>query len=850
MKDNQRTKSSKSPIRKQLTKKMINYFDQLDEAKAKERSASRKRSNSRKAPLSKSSVFEIEKKIEYYEDTEQRKKKLEDLKHLMKKELTLAQKEGTTEPPISDIYKSMSGYPSFIKPEKVPTAVKNLPFIEPVLNQFKKGIHQILEERVQKAMESEEGEEKGPEEDSPRKHNSRYLRSSEDIYDEELYHLETEKVVVPHNKVEENQFDHHQRKSKEIRRLQYASTIGGPKRKHKKQEVFESLVVSQEEEPKPVETRTSPEEGYPVWIRFKLENGRKKVVPALLKNVIGFKLNPETQSMEVKEKDDVIVVPRVDATEEEKFPQIGGLVEKPNPRGNPDEDDCELIVQTPSYLRYPILIFEREEEVEPIPEIVSEDEPKLDVIPQPITTRMLEDPNCSVYDIIGKFLGRGRLSLEKLDRASGQSIKYAKGILLNSEGNLECVLVKRFNERDLALKKKSLQVSNHKVESQETINLVGVSLQCLNIIDEDTRSYPELLFMLDGEFLPQNEPYFEGEEAQVEMEDCHIYEGNLKVGHGKNNEQLWLVVHPNEENVRNVDFGHGNTGTFGAKGNSIVQQDMLRVELDEVDPDQDISNLLDKIKGLLDARKPAPAPVRERTEAYTFEVRSPDGRRLKIYFKPKEHGEGVAEEVDASFEGEETNGEEDKFEVEIGEKTVVAKQKNKKRGRKDKKKLDPLENYDIDLVQYETDEDREARLRREAEKREEEKRLWEEMRRQMELKLLEEEERRRRLAEEAWRKLKDEEDERLRQEALKREREAQAEQERINRLLAKLKEELEAEMRRMDELRRKRQEEDEEERKRSELERERLRLLILEEQRRLEVLLREDSAVGGRRSGQ
>ena len=83
MKDNQRTKSSKSPIRKQLTKKMINYFDQLETAQAVERSSSRKRSDSKNNNQSRS-VYEVESGIEYYEDVGLRKKKLQDLKYLMK----------------------------------------------------------------------------------------------------------------------------------------------------------------------------------------------------------------------------------------------------------------------------------------------------------------------------------------------------------------------------------------------------------------------------------------------------------------------------------------------------------------------------------------------------------------------------------------------------------------------------------------------------------------------------------------------------------------------------------------------------------------------------------------------
>ena len=89
-------KESESPIRKQLVKKLVNYFDTL-ESKNKEEPCERSRSRSSRlsrrasiSPTGRKSVleeYEEENQIIHYEDGETRQEKLEELKDLMKAEL-------------------------------------------------------------------------------------------------------------------------------------------------------------------------------------------------------------------------------------------------------------------------------------------------------------------------------------------------------------------------------------------------------------------------------------------------------------------------------------------------------------------------------------------------------------------------------------------------------------------------------------------------------------------------------------------------------------------------------------------------------------------------------------------
>lgn len=606
---------SDSPIKKQLAKKLVTYFDQLDGAKSRERELERKHSRSRsfsksksssQMPIGKSSVEESE----IYDDIDIRRQKLSDLKELMRKELLAAKIAGITEPSPEDITKSLQGYPTFMKSGRMNESYRRKNTEDVDIAEFKKSIHKLLESRVKKDQignPNDDGSsvdtellEQEVEIDFANKSqdpvSQSRLRSSSNIFDEHLYPLETKKKVLPTNHVESSAFDFHQRKSKEIRRLQYASEnrkvlrhmrsaskdiIEVQKLQAKHQEEVE--VVPTTYAGKARERRTHPDEGYPVWIRFQ-DGSQRTAMAAMLKNVEGFKINPETDTMEVIEKDRVTVNPRDGAENTESFKVINGRVERPNEDKFENEDDCELIVQDKAGKRFPILFYERNYEPEMVPE------------PEPEPKRVMEDANCRAFDVIGKFLGRGRLELSEIDKATGKKVRYAKGILVNSEEKIEFVLAKFIEDRTTTLKHRSLNHTHHDIEEEEDMEISGYDVKCLTLAEQKKGGNPELLFILNSEYVPQKDVVLSEEPATCELEDYRKFEGDLlyEEAPGDRDGTLWLILSKAKEVM-----------DARTKVKSPAGMDKIRIELDEADESQDITNILDRIKWILERRKRA-----------------------------------------------------------------------------------------------------------------------------------------------------------------------------------------------------------------------------------------------------
>src|SRR3990167_3259068 len=117
-----------------------------------------------------------------------------------------------------------------------------------------------------------------------------------------------------------NPVDFHVRKSKEIRRLQYASNIGK----------------------KP--------EGFPLWVRIEGRDHR-----AILNNLTGFKYDASGQSLEVRENDQVSLTSAnetpLSSTNKSSVVVTGSVV---RPTGK--DPHCSFVVQTTEGERYPVVI--------------------------------------------------------------------------------------------------------------------------------------------------------------------------------------------------------------------------------------------------------------------------------------------------------------------------------------------------------------------------------------------------------------------------------------------------------------------------------------------------------------
>lgn len=626
---------SDSPIKKQLARKLVSYFDQLDEARSQERAIERSRSRSKSISKLASSTTPLNQEApNSYVDIEARRQKLADLKELMRRELLAAKMVGATKPNSEAIEQAIQGYPSFMKAPRIREHYKVQPVLDSDVKAFKQSVHKLLEQKVKKEDLPEQEESSidtmdlqlEVEYDAVNCSHGHSHRKAGDVFDEHLYPLDTSKKVVPVNTADSQLYDFHQRKSKEIRRIQYASECqrksSGVSRTASK-EKLEQIKADHKEHIEVVQTtyagkarekRTHPDEGYPVWVRF-VEGGRRVVIPALLKNVEGFKVNPQTDTMEVIEKDRVTVNPRDGAPSHQLFQIITGRVERPNKNKFADEDDCEIVVQDKEGKRTAILFFEREAKEE---EMLAPPEPEQ-------KGRVMEEANCRAFDVLGKFLGRGRLWLQEHEKKTGNKMRYAKGILINSDEKIEFVLAKFFEKQRATLKRKNLSHTSHRIEEEEDMEIAGYNVKCLTLSDLNRQGNPELLFILDGEYVPQKDGLLTQEEASCELEDFRLFEGELKYEEAPGDREgtLWLLLTKAKE---------AKDARTKATRKSTVGFEKIRIELDDLDPNQDIINILDRIKLILESRKRAAENARlerERLERERLEKVRLERERLE-----------------------------------------------------------------------------------------------------------------------------------------------------------------------------------------------------------------------------
>lgn len=146
---------SKSPTRKQLVKKAINYFEQLKEwheldVKRFSRPSSNRRSSKKnsRSPKTGSTVTKVE---EMYVDESHRKLKLEKLKDLMKVELDMAEYDGELNFKKQDIDKAYAGYPMFMQRRESPKTSRDRLGSQDSISNLKRPLVEDLKEAVNEA---------------------------------------------------------------------------------------------------------------------------------------------------------------------------------------------------------------------------------------------------------------------------------------------------------------------------------------------------------------------------------------------------------------------------------------------------------------------------------------------------------------------------------------------------------------------------------------------------------------------------------------------------------------------------------------------------------------------------
>jgi hypothetical protein len=504
--------NNNSPIRKQLAKRIINYYDQLAQSRELDRSRSRSKERSKsKERLSQSKLSasklgdsklsaSIDPEVETYEDTEHRKVKLTKLKELMKTELSKAHVDGALDPDYQTLTKLHPGYPTFMKELETPEHMLE--------DKHNTNLKVVLESKVDAFQHLPD--------DEP------YVEEQEEDFmgpDNRLYHIVTRKSVTASNKAQETNFDFHQRKAKEIRRLQYAANMNNPK-----------------PVPKPVTI-------YPVWV---LVNG--KPVPGNLASEMGFKLDSVKKTLVINENENVSVKPKDDP--KPKYDKFSGDIKKPTST----DPDCDFVVLGPSGERVPILVSLRPE---PIPAPV--EKPK---------TRYIAGANSTILDAVtNQKIGRAKSDLTGKDALTNTKIKYSKGIFLDSDNDLSIVLFKRLNQKECMVKKTDQSQDIELIEQEESVDLGdGLTATKITLAKKpgDKSPFAREVYLYPNSFFLQPLRIFDNEFIVSECENCLDYHGKTewrKEGKKPEDEKLYIHFETPEgkrDTVRVVlDEAHG-----------------------------------------------------------------------------------------------------------------------------------------------------------------------------------------------------------------------------------------------------------------------------------------------------
>lgn len=613
-------RTTKSPIRKQLVNKLVSYYNQLDEIRSKS-------PNRRTMPINRNrhylshSILEPKKKnsktrpkhTEYYFDPKMRKTQLEELRDLMYNELHRAKVENTLKHDDIDVYECMTGYPSFVRETADALKMKNRMRKEPWdsrNNDFKSPVHKLLEQKVYHSHIHAEADERDPEVSVGRVTTSRISRPgsihttttvTQPFYDKKLYPLNTDEKILRGNSAEYDQLDFHERKAKEIRRLQYvADWEARRKRKRSRtpvkrrkwkvskfREVADSLAkeeLNREEKIRSIlelerllcnefnsvdssmsVERGDPSNAHPIWILL-----GASLYPARISCPLGFKISKFTNTFEVREGDEVII--HANELEGSEFAPKGyvaqglpksfiGTVRKPNQM---DREVCKFppnfIIEEPTGERYPILLNK------PFVE-------KRVVTGPPMPT------NCEVFNNLGQFIGRGDLKLR--DQPKQKHTFYYEGIMIDRDNKVHNVLINREDPGTIIYKcingerimgvidqEESVFYENfgHPVNSTVT-NVHYDQFNNRHTKVENVTSYPkstakvQILTLKESDYYrPPRVIHFneerpiqiesknillDGEEGLLLCEDNHVYHGRLEIDRGNN---VFLRAYPCPEN--------------------------------------------------------------------------------------------------------------------------------------------------------------------------------------------------------------------------------------------------------------------------------------------------------------
>lgn len=464
-----RNRSSRSPLKKMLIKKIVSYYDTLDRSRSMSKTRSPKKKSFKKSlmtPKKKRPTFMKEKNQDYYLEESHRNTKLDKLGDLMEKELN------ELESPIEQTPKERT-----LEDDPLLGSISKKPTIE------------VLKEKViySKEHPAPPGESDIEEEKIEEK------EQEDDIFDKKLYHLNTKKNYIHVAPGQQDQYDFHQRKSKEIRRLQYVASLGRKK-------------------PKPRRPKTR-ELFYGIWVVYK----RRAYEAQLCKTVIEGKegIN-EDGVLEVVSGDFVKV--KVGRTIFKNIDEFEGECEEKGP----EDGECDFVVQAPDGFRYPILInFRNLRKV-----------------------RDVEDTNCDAYgldddadlDNLGleqdpknnenlDFLGRGKLTIFE----DGKPAVYHKAYLLTPDNDINLALIHHLGENKILMKSSKNSKTEETVVINQTLKIDGIEgvMTILTLKEDDEVKIPRQVYYIQQLSVLQSSELLHGEDVHIVCEDGYDYRGIL-----------------------------------------------------------------------------------------------------------------------------------------------------------------------------------------------------------------------------------------------------------------------------------------------------------------------------------
>ena len=541
----QRPTPAGAPIRKQLVKKIVSYYDTLERERVSSRSRSpsklkkkasvlspkRKRKSKQKKKRTKKQPQRggQAKTVVYRSDLHQNAK-LSKLEELMKTELVRGEIDDSIRK--KDSFKQSDGSGSH--DSRVPTRGEKTRELQQEEVEFEELVYKTLQEKVKEADQNpippsdcEDIQSEYYPDGIPLDQELPIVGANsrdKNMFYDRLYHLNTKKNYIVQSGADADNYDFHQRKSKEIRRLQYSAGLVKPKKQKVKICRYRVWVVHDR----------NP---YPADFKIRIPGGDKS--KDLLEVKEGDSVDVEVLDIEGEEDG------AVEGFVVEGLPkQIKGVSSAPVV----DDGDCDLVAITKEGIRWPVMLDFREippptppKVPTPVQEVARPPTPEAPAPP----TREVVDTNSKVFGPDGASRGRARFDLFDGE----DSIVFGRGFLINNDNKLEQVLIKRISKTELLIKPQGQPKIVERVEIEQAMYYsdCSVTLTVLTLRQRPRPALPRQVYFIEGMETLEDVKLIEGVPGVAVCVDTFDYQGSVEYENGKGL-KLNLDSEPDDKN--------------------------------------------------------------------------------------------------------------------------------------------------------------------------------------------------------------------------------------------------------------------------------------------------------------